>query len=416
MKRVKISKLQRGDIILTTTTAAVSKAIRWGTKSDISHAIICVQHRSVIDATSEGVHARNPQRLFFDDKCALHVLRLGAPPSADQIDQICRFAREKVGSEYSTREAVRSAIGGSDQWTRKQFCSRLVAQAYASAGITLVGNPHYCSPADLAKSPVLTSVPDAVEQVSDEEVGSWTAHADSSEVMRKAINTFLEGARTKDKNIQTFEDVGPYLIQHPAEDTFFSKLLESSGYLTVWQLNAERNRWQYEDALLAELPADKCKEYCRGMVKDEEAGPHRYVTNRAAYRGLSHQHDLAFFKLLFDLFDLLAAEHRQRLMVARRWLEMKGMIAPVADVIVQPHSPDWFSSMESWDPVKAAVTRFVIKQESREDVCSICGDDPAADYRLEKGFRPPGGPDTLRLCDDCLEIRRSMGDPFTLIR
>jgi hypothetical protein len=412
VKRVRMSSLVRGDIILTTTTAVVSKAIRWGTKSDISHAIICVQHGSVIDATSEGVHARNPQRLFFDDKCALHVLRVKAALSADQIDQICRFVRERIGSEYSTREAVRAAIGGSDQWTRKQFCSRLVAQAYTSAGIKLVGDPNYCSPADLVKSSLLASVPDAVDQVSDEEVDRWAAHSDSTEAMRRAINTVLKGARTKDKNIQTFEDIGPYLIQNPADDAFFSDLLDRSGYLTLWQLNTERNRWQYEDALLAELPPDECEEYCKGMVKDEEAGPHRYLTNRAAYRGLFHQHSLTFFKLLFELFDLLAAEHRQRQMVARRWLEAKEMIAPAADVILRPHSPEWFVSMDGWDPVKAAVTRFVIEQEGRDDVCSVCGDDPAVDYRLEKAFRPPGGPDTLRLCDDCLEIRRSMGNPF----
>jgi len=35
MKRIKMSSVVRGDIILTTTTATVSKAIRWGTKSDI---------------------------------------------------------------------------------------------------------------------------------------------------------------------------------------------------------------------------------------------------------------------------------------------------------------------------------------------------------------------------------------------
>jgi hypothetical protein len=46
------------------------------------------------------------------------------------------------------------------------------------------------------------------------------------------------------------------------------------------------------------------------------------------------------------------------------------------------------------------------------DVCSIWGDDPAKDYRLEEGHRPRERADTLRLCDDCVEIRRSMGDPF----
>lgn len=71
--------------------------------------------------------------------------------------------------------------------------------------------------------------------------------------------------------------------------------------------------------------------------------------------------------------------------------------------------------MDNWDPVKAAVTRFVIDQEGRDDFCSICGDEPATDYRLEKAFRPAGGPDTLRLCDDCLEIRIGAGDPFEAI-
>ena len=111
-EHVKMSAVVRGDIILTTTTAAVSKAIRWGTKSDISHAMICVQHGSVIDATSEGVHARNLQHLFFDDACALHVLRLRAELAPAQLDQICQFVRQAIGSDYSTREAIRTAVGG----------------------------------------------------------------------------------------------------------------------------------------------------------------------------------------------------------------------------------------------------------------------------------------------------------------
>lgn len=415
MKRIRMSSLVRGDIILTTTTAAVSKAIRWGTKSDISHAMICVQHGSVIDATSEGVHARNVQRLFFENACALHVLRLKAGLRPDQTEQICQFVRQRIGSEYSTREAVRAAVGGSNQWTRKQFCSRLVAQAYASAGIKLVGDPNYCAPADLAKSTLLMSLPDAVESVSDEEADRWAAHADSTEAMRTAINVVLEGARKKDKGIQTFEDIVPYLIEHPEEDAYFADLLTRSGYLTVWQLNTERNRWQYEDARLAELPWEKCEDYCRGTLKDEEAGPHRYLINRSAFRGLSHQYKLASFTLLFDLYDLLAGEHHHRVTVARRWLETRGLVEPAIDIVLRPHSPEWFSAMEQWDPVKAAVTRFIVNDAGRDDVCSICGDDPASDYRLEKTLRPAGGPDTLRLCDDCLEIRKNMGEPFEAI-
>ena len=75
MKRLREEAIRIGDIILTTTTTSVSKAIRLATGSDISHAVVYVQHRSVIDATGEGVQARNTQRLFFEDECSIHVLR-----------------------------------------------------------------------------------------------------------------------------------------------------------------------------------------------------------------------------------------------------------------------------------------------------------------------------------------------------
>ncbi|EQD44736.1 hypothetical protein B1B_13403, partial [mine drainage metagenome] len=73
MKRLNESALQIGDIVLTTSTAKVSKSIRRFTRSDVSHAMVYVETCSVIDATGEGVHARNTQRLFWDDQCAVHV-------------------------------------------------------------------------------------------------------------------------------------------------------------------------------------------------------------------------------------------------------------------------------------------------------------------------------------------------------
>jgi hypothetical protein len=258
-------------------------------------------------------------------------------------------------------------------------------------------------------------VPDAVETVSDEEASAWASHSDSTQVMRAAINAVLDGARKKDSGIQTFEDIVSYLIQHPADDAYFADLLTKSGYLNVWQLNTEKNRWQYEDAQLAKLPTKKCEEYCRGTLKDEEAGPHRYAMNRATFRGLSHQYKLASFEFLFELYDLLAGEHRHRLMVARRWLEANDLIEPVVETVLQPHSPEWFAAMDQWDPVRAAMSRFVINDAGRDDVCSVCGDDPASDYRLEKALRQAGGPNTLRLCDDCVQIRRNMGEPFEAI-
>lgn len=121
------------------------------------------------------------------------------------------------------------------------------------------------------------------------------------------------------------------------------------------------------------------------------------------------------FKLQFDLHDLLAGEYRHRVKVARRWLEANSLVGPTSDSFLVPHAPEWFSAMELWDPVRAAQTKSIIEDAGRADVCSVCGDDPAADYRLEKPFRPAGGPDTLRLCEDCVAIRKNMGEPFQAV-
>lgn len=412
MKRLNASVLQRGDVILTTSAELVSKAVRVGTKDDISHAMVYVQHSSVIDATNDGVHARNTQRLFFDDKCSLHVFRLKAGLSPEQAQAVCQFVRQRVGSEYSIKEAIRTVVGGSDQWTRKQFCSRLVAQAYASADIKLVSDPNYCSPADLAKSSLLVALQDATETVAAEEAARWAAHTDATQAMREAINYVLQGARKKNRNIQTFEDVIEHLIQHPEDDSCVLDLFSRSGYLTVWQIDTDKSAWQYDDDLIALLPRADCEEYCRSTFRDEGAGPNRYIVNRGQFAGLSKRFGLASFQKLLELFDLLAALHRQRVAVATRWLQANDLIAPQIDKVLVPHSPTWFAAQELWDPPKAAQTKSVIKAAGRDDVCSVCGDDPAQDYRLTEAFRPPGGVDTLRLCEDCLIIRRASGDRF----
>jgi len=62
---------------------------------------------------------------------------------------ISNFVRMRVGTQYSTKEALKTVAGGSKNWTRKQFCSRLVAQAYASVAHTLVPNANFCSPGDI---------------------------------------------------------------------------------------------------------------------------------------------------------------------------------------------------------------------------------------------------------------------------
>lgn len=280
LKRLNDAVLAPGDIILTTTTAAISKAIRLATQSDVSHAMVYVEDRSIIDATGEGVHARNTQRLFFEEECSVHVLRLRGGISHEQFATVQTFMRGQIGAQYSAKEAVLTVLGGAQEWSRKQFCSRLVAQAFASAGIHLVADPNYCSPADLRGSPLLEPMTGATVLVTAEEAARWGANEDVPQLMRDAINAVLDGARTINLDLQTFDDLNRHLVSHPEHDADFCRILEMSGYLSAWKIECEANPWQYDAALMSAGPGDEIEGYCWSVLGNEGMGPNCYVINR----------------------------------------------------------------------------------------------------------------------------------------
>ncbi|MBX9932727.1 MAG: hypothetical protein K2Y56_14485 [Methylobacterium sp.] len=220
--------LRPGDIVLTTTKSAVSTAIRRATRSDISHAMVYVEDRSVIDATDEGVQARNTQRLMIEEACPVHVLRLRTGISAEQLAAVRTFLRGHIGTRYSKKEAVLAGLGGAQSWTRQQFCSRLVAQSFQAADIQLVSDANYCSPADLKASPHLEAIPNPTLPMPPEEAAAWDGRVDVPQLMRDAINALLSGARSRNASIETFDDLHAHLIAHPDQDEEMCLLLDTS--------------------------------------------------------------------------------------------------------------------------------------------------------------------------------------------
>lgn len=411
-KRLNEAALLPGDIILTTTTATTSKTIRIATQSDISHALIYAEDYSVIDATGEGVHSRNTQRLHFDEGCSVYALRLRSPITSAQLEAVLAFVRSHIGAEYSVREAVRTVVGGRKEWSTKQFCSRLIAQAFSSAGIELVNDPNYCSPADLQRSNLLEPIPDATVPLKDGEVEFWEDRADIPQLMRDATNALLDGVRKSDTSIQTLNDLDLYLAYHPEKDQEFSQLLATSGYLTIWQVEKDKNPWQYDLGTMRAEPVAGIEEYCRNLLRSEGDGPNRYLVNRGGYRVRFNDYGLRYFQLMLELYERLAELHRQRVEIATEWLQANGHIERREAPYLIPHTSEWFQTLQIWDPPQAAMVQATVERLKGLDVCSICGDRPASDYYLPKAFRSAGGVDTFRLCADCLRIRRVSGEPF----
>lgn len=143
--------LQMGDIIVSTTDAGVSGAIRVGTGSSVSHAALYDGNGMVIEALGHGVVAHSIATALSDDSLAV-VYR--APNLTDtQRRMAVEWALLQVGTPYS----VSGALLSSDKLMCRVagprpgafFCSQLVFEAFVQAGAPLSSLPSQCvTPAD----------------------------------------------------------------------------------------------------------------------------------------------------------------------------------------------------------------------------------------------------------------------------
>lgn len=325
MRRLKVDTLKVGDIIFTTTNHIQSKIIRTATRADISHAMLYVSHSSIIHASGTGVQSQNVQRIFFEPGLAVHVMRLEGldPVVAHRIsDQV----RSVVGTQYSVPEAIWAATTVGIPYSSKQFCSRLVAQAYETCGEPLVKNAHYCNPGQLLKSPRLTRIEDVTEEVSDEEYTKWLKHPSQIGTMESSTNFVLDGARTLNSDIQSMNDLDRFVIAHPEHDDFVDKLYHDSGYLDVYKPNLVANPWQFniEDLeALGQRDEAKVRQYCLGTMA-EGRSEHRYVKTLEGYRYYDKHAPRKTFKTMIGLYSMLVHLHTQRMDVAQTWLERHG--------------------------------------------------------------------------------------------
>lgn len=409
--RVFVSDLiQLGDIVLTTTPDPMSQTIRKVIGADISHAMICVGKSSVIDSTGDGVHARNLERLILEPGCAGYVLRPVKPLTNDQLHSAISFARAAVGTRYSKTGAAKSVLAGFVAG-RRQFCSRLVAQAYRNAGVNLVSDADFCHPGEFLKSAALVEVSNVLRNINAEEEADWREDIDNVQAMRDSTNVLLQEARKLSSEIESLNDIDAYLVEHQEADAHLVQALRTSRYLELWKDEFERNAWQYHVAFMEghDGSAKRKQRYCEELLANEKLGQNRFILNHAGYVTVNALHPRQYFALKIELYDLLTQLHARRIRAATTWLERKGLLEPAPPTLLRPHTPEWFASLREWNPKQAAMTEAAIRATGSLDVCTVCADEPVRDYVLLS--IPAAGPGTLRLCDDCFRIR-SIDEPM----
>jgi len=315
-------KLKQGDILLTTTIKPISGVIRAFTKSDISHVMLYVKPYSVIDATDEGVQARNTQRIYLHKDSSAYVLRVKGGLSDQQFKIINYKIRIQIGIEYSKGEAIIAGLGGSNDWSKKQFCSRLVAQAFQEAGIKLVDNPNYCSPEEIKNSKELEVINEAIvlmEDPKDDDVNL-------PQLMRDCTNFILEGARKRDSSIQGFNDLYAYLKAKPEEDNYISQLYIDSGYLELWKIEMTVNSWLYDfdDFNRAEMPNEEKRNVCKRMIPDISNSIHMRMSELAKVKSVFIEYPFTTFKNLIRLYENLIILHKTSSEVIQKWLSLNS--------------------------------------------------------------------------------------------
>lgn len=327
MKRINIGALRPGDIVLTTSDAKASKAIRAVTRSPISHAMLCVDESSVIDATLEGVQARNPQRLFYSDDATIVMLRPKTPLTPSEVKSLTDFVRLRVGTTYGKTQAVATKMPGRRTANRQQFCSRLVAQAYASIGRPLVADADFCSPEELRQSPHLTEIEGSSVAASQDEIDFWEARPDPTQLTRDSQNHVLETARKFDRTIQDFSDLNDFVVRHPEHDAAIAEAYRESGYLELFKhdLAANPERYDLNKLLAIEGRDTEIEAHCRSTVTWSAEQGQRYLNNFQTYRSLQSAYPRKTFDLMVRLYARLTQWHESRVDVATKWLEAKGL-------------------------------------------------------------------------------------------
>lgn len=322
---IDIDKLEVGDIILTTSEESISTLIKTVTDSDISHAMVYLGGGSVVDSTSDGVHARNLQKMPYPESCAIYVLRMNEALTEKQFEKIEFYVRSNIGTSYSMGEAGLSIFDVESGGSRKQFCSRLVARAFEEAGIRLVKNPNYCTPDDLKRSSLLSFVSGVVQSISTADFRS--RGEDSVQKMRNVTKALLSEIRKIAPDVESINDIDSFLIGNSKMDGEIAQMFINSGYLDFWRNEEALYPWRYDLAKIADFYESgnqrrELIEYARESVAHiEEGGFDHWRVCAQGYLNAHKYHGFETFKLLAKLYSNLECQLDRRLLCAKYVLE-----------------------------------------------------------------------------------------------
>ena len=121
-------QLQPGDLLLSTTSEAISATIRQVTDSPVSHVAVYIGNGEVIEGIGDGVTIHSLTSALRDDYYSA-AYRVNGLTQSDR-DELVRWLRSKRGAPYDLGGLIGQWTNSEDAW----FCSELTFAAYEHIG------------------------------------------------------------------------------------------------------------------------------------------------------------------------------------------------------------------------------------------------------------------------------------------
>ena len=317
---IDISKLEMGDIILAIFDSRIATAMNRVTGSPYHHAMIVAGEATVLHSGSAGVHSANPLRMVFEKPDDVVAVRHLKKPSYNKLVDATNFVRTKVGTAYSTeeRDRVKNAGDGESVEPNRQFCTRLVAQAYREIGFPLVENADYCTPKELLESDKVVILQDILVKGNRIQLKYAKEKSEALDTQEQATNYILEQARhITQVDIQSLQQLESFVEKNPEFDANLTAVVVESGYLELIDIDMKKNPEHYGFQIMKDkIP----KKYWVSVASKQMPIADRMKRSAAhEVSRLQAKHDsqpLDFFKVHIDLAKKLvdAFEKMERTM------------------------------------------------------------------------------------------------------
>lgn len=323
-----LSKLEMGDILLLNAVPRYSAIMQRNAGSIYHHAMLYVGGSSHLHSDKgPGVQSDNTSRMLFEKPDAAIALRLKDPKNKVFIEGVIAHARAKVGTEYSSDEAKRTIAEHSDEEfeANRQFCTRFVAQSYADGGLVVVPDPNYCTPLDLTNSEYFIIVGEVLIEANQQQIDYAAEVNPPLKKQEQITKDILKYARDlTGKDIQTFNQLTDWLMEHPEGDEEITSFIKKSGFLEMWKEDMERNPEHY---YLQAFQQNIEKKHWRSAAKQiydlAENNMYRYSINFVAYESYYQHRKLKYIEIHIELYQNLILAMQQMKQVAVDILNLK---------------------------------------------------------------------------------------------